>query len=189
MLASLGKGFTAADVARTAACARASPLACSWFFLLGGPGETAATVEETLRFVEQEIPRHHLCIVFTGIRVLPGTPLAAAEVARGRLAADADPAEPRFLLSPEVEESWILRRVDATIARCPNVVHAAEGMTSPWQRTLERAYHLFGLAPPYWRFTPRYVALPPVAWLRRRFPQVHPPAAGGPRTPPSSPGA
>lgn len=172
MLASLGKGFTAADVARTAQLARRSRLACAWFFLLGGPGETPATVEETLRFVEREIPRDQLCIVFTGIRLLPGTLLAAAETAAGRLEPDADPAEPRFYLSPDVDERWVLAAVNATVGRCPNVVHAAEGITSRWQRLLERTWHLLGLAPPYWRFTPRYLALPPVAWLRTRFPEV-----------------
>jgi hypothetical protein len=172
MLRSLGKGFTVEDVARTAALARRSGLACCWFFLLGGPGETRSTVEETLRFAEREIPPGHLCIVFTGIRVLPGTRLACDEVAGGRMAPDVDPAEPRFYLSPDVDEAWILRRVNATVSRCPNVVHAAEGMSSRWQRLLERGYHLLGLAPPYWRFTPRYLALPPIALLRGRFPSV-----------------
>ncbi|QQR75258.1 MAG: cobalamin-dependent protein [Holophagales bacterium] len=171
MLGNLAKGFDRAAVETTAARIRRSRLASAWFFLLGGPGETEETVEETLAFIEQKLDWERcLSIVFTGIRVQPGTALAAAEVASGRLSAAQDYTAPLFYLSPEIREDWILRRIDETIGRRPNVVHAAEGSASPWQITMERTLSLFGVAPPYWRFYPRYLALPPIRALRRRFP-------------------
>ena len=73
------------DVERTAQLARASGLHSTWFFMLGGPGETRATVNETLAFVERALagPRF-LSVFMTGIRMLPGTRLAAAHRAGHR---------------------------------------------------------------------------------------------------------
>lgn len=171
MLGSLAKGFDLAAVEATAERIRRSRLSSAWFFLLGGPGETRETVEETLSFIERKLDWERcLSIVFTGIRVQPGTALAAAEVASGRISPGQDYTAPLFYLSPQVREEWILRRIDETIGRRPNVVHAAEGSASPWQITMERTLSLFGVAPPYWRFYPRYLALPPIRALRRRFP-------------------
>jgi len=55
MLRNLDKGFDMQDVRRAARLARASGLHSTWFFMLGGPGETRATVDETLRFVKEEV--------------------------------------------------------------------------------------------------------------------------------------
>ncbi|MCZ7652444.1 MAG: radical SAM protein [Thermoanaerobaculia bacterium] len=173
VLAAMRKGFAREDLVRTARLARDSGLACCWFFLLGAPGESRETVEETLSFVEQELasPRF-LTIVFTGVRLLPGTALTRAEQAAGRLAPDHDFSEPTFYLSPDLDEAWALQRVNRTIARLPNVVHSAEGTASSWQRLLERTALALGLRPPVWRLYPRYLALPPIAYLRRLFPDV-----------------
>lgn len=179
MLESLGKGFGRQEVERTAERLRRTRLATAWFFLLGGPGETAATVEETLEFVERRLDWPGcLAILFTGIRVYPGTPLARSEQAAGRLAAGDDLARPSFYFSPEVSEERILERIQRTIARRPNVVHAAEGGSSAWRGVLERFLAAWGVPPPYWRFVPRYLALPPLHALRRRFPLVRPGNAG-----------
>jgi radical SAM superfamily enzyme YgiQ (UPF0313 family) len=167
------KGFGRDAVERTAARARRSRLACAWFFLLGGPGESEATVAETLDFIEQRLDWDRcLTIIFTGIRIHAGTALAREEAAAGRLPESADLSRPVFYFSPEVRESWMLERIDRTIARRPNVVHAGESSPSAWQRLLGRFLHGCGVAPPYWRFVPRYLAWPPIRALRQRFPFV-----------------
>jgi hypothetical protein len=173
MLASFRKGFGREAVERTAERARRSQMACAWFFLLGGPGETEATVAETLDFIARRLDWERcLTIIFTGIRIHPGTALAASEQAAGRLAAEEDLSQPVFYLSPEVRESWMIERINQTIARRPNVVHAGEGAPSSWQKLLGRFLYGCGVAPPYWRFVPRYLTFPPVRALRQRFPYV-----------------
>lgn len=173
MLASFRKGFGRDAVERAAERIRRSKMACAWFFLLGGPGETEATVAETLDFIERRLDWERcLTIIFTGIRIHPGTALAASERAAGRLAAEDDLSRPVFYLSPEVRESWMIERINQTIARRPNVVHAGEGTPSGWQKMLQRFLHGCGVAPPYWRFVPRYLAFPPIRGLRHRFPYV-----------------
>jgi radical SAM superfamily enzyme YgiQ (UPF0313 family) len=179
MLRNLRKGFDMADVRRTARLARESGIASAWFFMLGGPGETRETVEETCAFVEEHLRwRRCLTIVMTGIRILPGTELARAAVEEGYLAGDRDLAEPAFYLSPLVSEAWMLDRVNRAIARCPGIVHAAEEGGPIYGRLLPRLLYRLGVAPPYWRFLPWLLRLPPLPTLRRLRPAV-----GGARSP------
>lgn len=168
-LDALGKGFGVAEVSRAAALVRESGLRSGWFFMLGGPGETTATADETMRFVERELawPRC-LVIVTSGIRVLPGTDLARLAVDQGVLAPDDDLVRPRFYFSPEVEEALLLQRVDRTIARNPGVVHTAEQGRSLLSDVRDLSLYLAGLAPPYWRFFPELLRSWPMRQLRAR---------------------
>jgi radical SAM superfamily enzyme YgiQ (UPF0313 family) len=174
MLRGLRKGFGLDRVTETARLARKAGIPGMWFFLLGGPGETRETVDETLQFILRELPgKRSVAVVFTGIRVLPGTDLARDLLERGELPADVDLAEPVFYQSPLVDEAWVLERLNAAIARHPGIVHAAEGVSNPFDRVVGRLLHLAGVPPPYWRFLPYFLHLPPVRWGRR-----HRPAAG-----------
>jgi radical SAM superfamily enzyme YgiQ (UPF0313 family) len=179
MLRNLRKGFGAEQVRRTATLARQSGIASAWFFMLGGPGETHETVEETVSFAERHLDWSGCLSIFvTGIRVLPGTELAEQVASGGGRAANGDLAEPAFYLSPAVDEEWVLRRISAAIGRCPATVHAAEEGRSGYARVLDRALHLLGVAPPYWRFLPMLLRCQPVPALRRRATPI---GAGGAR--------
>jgi len=168
MLRNLDKGFDMQDVRRAARLARASGLHSTWFFMLGGPGETRATVDETLRFVKEELRHPKILSVFmTGIRMLPGTRLAQAHAAAG-----ADLAQPVFYFSQQVSEAWMLRRVNQTIRNQPNVVHAAEEGVSVIERSLHHALYWLGVAPPYWRFLPQLLGFPLLHAMRRNNPSV-----------------
>lgn len=173
MLSNLRKGFTMEHVRRTARLARASGISCFWFFMLGGPGETQATVDETVSFVERELTwKGSISLFMTGIRILPGTDLAHREIACGRLAADVDLSEPNFFLSPEVTEEWILNRINQAIGRHSNIAHAAEQGSSLLERLMDRALNAAGVAPPYWRFLPVMLSFSPLRLLRKHFPAL-----------------
>jgi radical SAM superfamily enzyme YgiQ (UPF0313 family) len=171
MLRRLRKGFGVEHVHRAARLTRDSGIASAWFFMLGGPGETRETVEETVSFVERHLNwRGCVSIFMTGVRILPGTELARDAVAEGSLAGAADLTEPTFYLSREVEEEWILARISRAIGRCPGIVHAAEEGLSTYERLAARALQALGVPPPYWRFLPILLRVPPVPVLRRRNP-------------------
>jgi radical SAM superfamily enzyme YgiQ (UPF0313 family) len=175
MLRSLRKGFTVDHVRRTARLARESGIASTWFFMLGGPGETRETVEETLSFVEEHLTwRGCLSIFMTGVRILPGTEVERQAIAERRLSPERDLAEPSFYVSPDVPEDWMLARINRALARNPGIVHAAEEGQSVVVRTFERTLHALGVAPPYWRFLSTLLRVPPVPRLRRRYPGVGP---------------
>jgi radical SAM superfamily enzyme YgiQ (UPF0313 family) len=173
MLRNLCKGFSVDDVVRSAELARKSNIHTTWFFLLGGPGETQETVEETVSFVEKHLnwPRS-LTIFMTGLRVLPGTALAETLVASGYLPADRDLTNPAFYFSPELSERWVLDRINRAIARCPAIVHGAEESGSPYEKLFYKALHHLGVAPPYWRFLPLFLRTPPLPYLRARHTDV-----------------
>ena len=168
MLRNLDKGFGLDDVQHTARLARASGLHSTWFFMLGGPGETQATVKDTLAFVRRELRDScFLSIFMTGIRMLPNTALALDHAEAG-----IDLAQPVFYLSPTVQETWMLQQVNETIRHQSNVVHAAEEGKSGYERAMHRMLATLRVAPPYWRFLPRLLGFPLLHALRRNHPSV-----------------
>lgn len=170
MLNNLRKGFDAAQVARTAELARESGIRCTWFFLLGGPGETRKTVDETVSFAEKHLnSRKFLTIFMTGIRILPGTDLTEQAIAEKSLSADNDLCEPTFYFSRTVNERWVLNRINKAIANCPGIVHSAEqNSDSIFERVFNRTLYWIGAAPPYYRFLPTFLRIPPIPSLRSR---------------------
>ncbi len=56
--------------------------------------------------------------------------------------------------------------------RCPAIVDAAEEGTSRYERVMDRALAMAGVAPSYWRFLPLLLRFPPVPGLRRRRPPL-----------------
>jgi radical SAM superfamily enzyme YgiQ (UPF0313 family) len=85
------------------------------FLLLGGPGETKESVEQSLVFTDSlnlEVVK-----LTTGIRIYPHTPLARTAIEQGLISAKDDLLHPRFYLSegletwlPETVKSWMVDR-------------------------------------------------------------------------------
>ena len=75
VLNGLQKGFTVEHVHKAAEVIRRHALPCLWIFMLGGPGETKETVQETLRFADQCIRTKDVVFFNVGIRIYPGTEL------------------------------------------------------------------------------------------------------------------
>ena len=167
MLARLGKGYTSAHVHRTRDATRESGMVSLWFFMLGGPGETEATVEETVSFAERQLDwKGCLSIFFTGVRVLPGTEVEKIAKAEGQIRQDDDLVEPRFYMSPEIDERRVLERIRRAVAVRPNLVHAAEEDAAV-QHLMNAVLPRIGIPPPYWRFLPLLLRSFPVRQLRR----------------------
>ncbi len=174
MLRNLRKGFDAALVKRTAQLARESGIRCTWFFLLGGPGETRQTAEETISFVEEHLNwKRFLTIFMTGIRILPGTDLARRAMTEKYISEDHDLCAPTFYMSPQMDEQWALNRINQAIAKCPTIVHGAEENGSKLERVFNQSLHWLGVAPPYYRFLPIFLRIPPLPSLRARSTGVH----------------
>jgi radical SAM superfamily enzyme YgiQ (UPF0313 family) len=98
MLLALGKNFGQREVVAASAALRRAGIPQALYCLLGGPGESAATVRESLQVLSRHT-RPELVAVNIGLRVLPGTPLAEA----AGLAADG--LSPRFYLSPALDRA------------------------------------------------------------------------------------
>jgi radical SAM superfamily enzyme YgiQ (UPF0313 family) len=108
VLREMNKRFTPADVREISDMLAAHRIRRWGFLLLGGPGETRETVEESVAFAESL--RLDGLRVTVGIRIYPGTPLARRAIAEGVIAAEDDLLVPRFYLAPGLEP-WIHERV------------------------------------------------------------------------------
>jgi radical SAM superfamily enzyme YgiQ (UPF0313 family) len=108
MLREMNKRYTPAQVRSASDLLRTYGIRRMGFLLLGGPGETRKTVEESLSFaasLELDALR-----VTVGIRIYPGTPLARRAVSEGLIASENDLLVPKFYLAPGLEP-WIRTRV------------------------------------------------------------------------------
>jgi radical SAM superfamily enzyme YgiQ (UPF0313 family) len=108
VLHEMNKRFTPADVREVSDALAAHGIRRVGFLLMGGPGETRETVEESVAFAESL--QLDALRVTVGIRIYPGTPLARRAVEEGMIAAEDDLLVPRFYLAPGLEP-WIHDRV------------------------------------------------------------------------------
>jgi radical SAM superfamily enzyme YgiQ (UPF0313 family) len=108
VLRELHKRFTPDDVRRTSDLLKAHGIRRRGFLLLGGPGETRETVEESLAFADS-LGLDDLRVT-VGIRIYPGTPLARRALAEGVIESEDDLLHPAFYLAPGLEP-WIHERV------------------------------------------------------------------------------
>lgn len=81
MLRRLRRDFTVADIERALALCREAGMTCMCDLLLGGPGETRDTAEETIRLMRRIGP--DAVGVAIGLRIYPGTELAGVVAAEG----------------------------------------------------------------------------------------------------------
>ncbi|MBI5017231.1 MAG: radical SAM protein [Deltaproteobacteria bacterium] len=154
VLERLGKGFGAADVHRAAEGLRRRRIPTMWVFLLGGPGETRATVAETLRFAETSLGPSDAAFFNVGVRVYPGTALEGIARDEGVLDGTEDLLDPTFYLSPALDPEWLLRTVNRAVGGNPRFL--GPSMPLRWLLPLvRRVGYAAGLRPPLWRHSGR----------------------------------
>ena len=147
MLRSYRKSFSAEDVATTHAQAVAAGLHVAHYFMLGGPGESERTVEQTLDAAEALSKT--VCFFFCGIRIYPGTELHRIAIEQGLIGADDDLLDPVFYQPTGISASEVIKRVEARSAKRSNWVIGTGGEQT--DRILERMYAR-GRTGPLWEF-------------------------------------
>ena len=100
MLASLRKDFTASDVRKNVVAARDQGLQANCFLLLGGPGETRESVEESIALMDELAPE--AVRITVGIRIFPGCELERIAAEEGVIHQGQDLLEPVFYLEKAV---------------------------------------------------------------------------------------
>jgi len=108
-LGSLNKGFTFEDVVTTNDMAASLGISCAHFIIFGGPDEDDRTIKEGLANLE----RLKECVVFafTGIRILPGTPIYERVLREGMLDASQPLLEPIFYFSPKIRREELEHQI------------------------------------------------------------------------------
>ena len=110
MLASLKKRFDSEEVMRVARMFADAGIFRRGFLLLGAPGETRESVEESLAFADSLRP--DALKITSGLRIYPETPLAATALTEAVIRPDDDLLGPRFYMAPELKD-WLPERIAA----------------------------------------------------------------------------
>jgi len=151
VLQKLEKGFTAAKVREVAERVEKFGIKTLWIFLVGGPGETAETVEETLAFAAWRLGRGDSVYLTVGLRIYPGTTLHRIAIAEGVVPDGSTLLDPTFYFSSAI-------RFDATVARLrkfaadhPRFMFSADSrsIVLPY---LMRAASILRLPRPHWQY-------------------------------------
>jgi radical SAM superfamily enzyme YgiQ (UPF0313 family) len=117
MLKSLNKRFTPEDVRRTCDMLADHGIFQTGFLLLGGPGETKTSVEESVAFTDS-LPVN-LMKITPGIRIYPFTSLARRALSEGMITPGDNLLFPKFYVVPELKD-WLLETASRYVAERPN---------------------------------------------------------------------
>lgn len=98
MLENLGKSFSARDVLAVSDICFRQKLPFCHAILVGGPGETKETLQETVDNLAKT--RASAVIFMTGLRIIPGTRLFDIARKEGVIGPQTDMIEPQFYVSP-----------------------------------------------------------------------------------------
>ena len=151
VLERLEKGFTAAKVREVAERVEKAGIRTLWIFLAGGPGETEATLEETLRFAAWRLERGDAVYLTVGLRVYPGTTLHRIAISEGTIAKDDSLLDPTFYFSSALQFDSAVVRLQQFAAHHPRFMFSADSRSSvlPY---LTRAAAVLRLPRPHWQY-------------------------------------
>ena len=150
VLKSYGKPFTVTQVFAAHEAALAAGCHVAHYFLLGGPGETLSSLQETLDHIDTL--RKTVLFFFCGMRVYPHTELFDHCMANGLLAHGADLLEPRFYRADGISEEMIMQQVTQKAAGRSNWVIGAGGDTTA---AIIRRMYAKGFSGPLWEYLAR----------------------------------
>ncbi|GAN32062.1 MAG: B12-binding domain-containing radical SAM protein [Candidatus Brocadia sp. AMX2] len=153
VLEGLNKGFTVEDVYNAARVIQRHKLPCLWIFMLGGPGETGATVQETLLFAERFIRPEDVAFFNIGIRIYPGTELEQIARREEILALSAEEMlEPVFYFSPALELDWLQSTLQKVMAAHMNYINS-NTIGFSFLPAMNRLGYKLGIKSPLWKHT------------------------------------
>lgn len=119
MLSSLNKRYSLTEVRETSRYLAENGIKRMGFLLLGAPGETRDTVEQSLEFAESlELEALKITV---GIRIYPGTLLARQAVQAGVISPQDSLLEPRFYLEAGLRD-WLPDRIRDWSLKRPGLV-------------------------------------------------------------------
>jgi len=117
------------------------------YFLMGGPGESAATIAETLGNIDRL--KKTVLFFFVGIRIYPRTPLYDIALREGKITPDTNLLEPVFYEVENLDQETIEAMVTAKVGKRINCVVGSGGAEGA--RTVSKM-HARGYAGPLWEY-------------------------------------
>jgi radical SAM superfamily enzyme YgiQ (UPF0313 family) len=147
ILKSYRKPFRVDDVYQAHEQALAAGLHVAHYFLMGGPGESAMTITETLDNMKNL--EKTVLFFFFGIRIYPQTGLYDIALAEGKITPETNLLEPVFYEPDDIDLSTIETLVTDRVGKKINCVVGSGGSTSA--ATVARM-HERGYVGPLWEY-------------------------------------
>ncbi|PKN49856.1 MAG: B12-binding domain-containing radical SAM protein, partial [Deltaproteobacteria bacterium HGW-Deltaproteobacteria-16] len=147
MLATYRKPFGVDDVFVAHQQALEAGLHVAHYFLLGGPGESAVTVAESLDHIERL--NKTVLFFFIGIRIYPHTALYDIALAEGKIRPETNLLQPLFYQAEAIDRDTIAAQVTARAGKRNNWIIGSGGAKSA--ATLKKMYSR-GHTGPLWEF-------------------------------------
>ncbi len=127
-LKKLGKSFTFKDIHECNGLFAKYNIATAHYFMFGCPGETKETVTEGINNIKALTKT--ASFIFMGIRILPGTPLAALAIKEGVIKPDQDLLEPAYYIAPGIERIWLEETLTEAFKGVRNCVFPPDALDS-----------------------------------------------------------
>jgi radical SAM superfamily enzyme YgiQ (UPF0313 family) len=147
MLHNLGKNFTVDDLSRASSVCKEAGISFCHSLLLGGPGETMESVQQTLNTITGMSPTAIICMV--GIRVFPETRLSLIAMKEGMIGPEEDFLGPVFYLSPAIQGE-ILPFIENFSKQNPNWIFP--GLNINMSLALQKKLRRFKIKGPLWEY-------------------------------------
>ena len=151
VLEKLQKGFDVVQLRKVAENVERAGMGVLWIFLIGGPGETPATLEETLKFAAWRMDQGDAVYLTVGLRVYPGTTLHNLAMDEGVVPRGDPLLVPKFYFSEQLQMEATLARLRDFAARYPRFMFSADSR-SPLLPYLTRLASALRLPRPHWRY-------------------------------------
>ncbi len=159
MLTNYQKGFGIEDLHRAAEAINKFSFPVLWYFLIGGPGETLRTLQETLEFIgrhliRKECPPYNLAHIYLGVRIYPGTKLWQIALKEGLIHDRCDPLRPLWYLSRDLDLDVTMRQLYGAACRWPEIALGGVEKFFPLTKILGVSGKVLPLSKPYWQHFP-----------------------------------
>ncbi|MBC8453680.1 cobalamin B12-binding domain-containing protein [PVC group bacterium] len=129
VLRKLGKNFLFEDIAECTALFARHGIVSANYFMFGCPGETKELVLEGISNIKL-LPKSAI-FIFMGIRILPGTALAAIAQKKGMITDDIkELLEPVYYMSPELDKTWLENTLTEAFAELKHCIFPPDSMDS-----------------------------------------------------------
>ena len=127
MIRNYRKGFTRDDLVRSAEAISRTRFTVLWYFLVGGPGESLSTLDESLGFVLKYLnndtrPPYHMANFFLGVRLYEGTDMWKRALDEGIIRPQSDPLEQLWYISGNLDLEITFQRMFEAALKSPGII-------------------------------------------------------------------
>jgi radical SAM superfamily enzyme YgiQ (UPF0313 family) len=156
MIKNYVKGFSGDDLTRAVDALKSTRFTVLWYFLIGGPGETNATLKESLDFATRRLaqkrrPPYHMANFYLGVRLYPNTRLWEIAQEERFVSPSSNPLDQLWYVSEELDLDRAVAQLTEAAAKFPEICLGFDEKYLLISKAVGFLGDLLKLPKPYWR--------------------------------------